>query len=329
MISAAVLALALPAAAAQPKADTVTVSQTITLSQSPYYVALAKGYFTDEHIAVDSESQRGANDVVAMLATGRLDVSMGAISAGLFNAVARGVDLKAVAALGIQPSPRVTTPSVARKDLWDSGAIKSGADFRGRKIAVNVPGALPEFLLTLILDKYGMTLKDVDETMIGFPDMLVALNNKSVDVAFLPEPFATAAIANGTGALIVPESGVGAGELTSMVLFSGPFMRERHDVAVRFLRALLRAAQETKGAFTKDATLNELLAQATKLKPEAIRDSVPYRFDPTLDIGKFKPSLEHQEQIYRKIGRISYDAPLPMERLVDDSLIKQAAAPSP
>jgi NitT/TauT family transport system substrate-binding protein len=326
MMAAAVLALALPAAAQQPKPDTVSVSQTVTLAQSPYYIAQEKGYFAGEHIAVQSESQRGANDVVGMLATGRLDVSMGAVSAGLFNAVAQGVNLRAVAALGLQPTAtRVTTPSVARKDLWDTGAIKSGADFRGRKVAINVPGSIPEFLLTLILDKYGMTVKDVDEVAIGFPEMLIALSNKSLDVAMLPEPYTTTAEQQGLGVVIVPEEHVGAGELTSMVFMSEAFMHDRHDVAVRFLRALLRAAKETGEGYTKDPAMDALLAKATGLKLEAIRDSVAYAFDPTLDIGKYAPSLERQEAAFRKNGRLSYPATLSMDKLVDASLIREAA----
>ena len=222
----ACLVLALPAAA-QQKNDMVSVGQTLSLAQAPYYIALEKDYFAGEHITVESDSQRGAQDTVAMLATGKLDVSIGAISAGLYNAEHQGLDIRIVAALGIQPSPVVATPSVVRKDLWDSGAIKSGKDFKGRKIAVNVPGAIPEYFLYLILEKYGMTMKDVDETILGFPQMLIAFENKGIDVGILPEPFATTAVSQGSGVVIPSEDGVGVGELTTMVFFSGEFLRQR------------------------------------------------------------------------------------------------------
>ncbi len=85
-----------------------------------------------------------------------LDVSMGALNAGFFNAQKEDLDLRAVAALGVQPGPVIATPLLARKDLWDSGAIKNGANLKGRKVAANTPGSIPEYLLTLILQKYGM-----------------------------------------------------------------------------------------------------------------------------------------------------------------------------
>ena len=260
-----------------------------------------------------------------MLATGKLDVSVGSISAGLFNAEAQGLDIRVVAALGVQPSPVVATPSIARKDLWDSGAIKSGADFKGRKVAINVPGAIPEYFLYVILEKYGMTMKDVNKTIIGFPQMVIALQNKAIDVAFLPEPFATTAINQEIGALVVPEAEVGAGELTTMVFFSGQFLRER-GVAIRFLRAMLRAAHETQGNYSKNPELSALLAKATKLKPEAVRESTAAEFDPNLDITKFEDSLRRQEQVYMKIGRLNYSTPLQVNRLVDDTLVHEAAA---
>jgi NitT/TauT family transport system substrate-binding protein len=324
-LAAMVLAQAVPAAA-QQKNDVVTVGQTLSLAQAPYYIALEKDYFAGERITVQSDSQRGAQDTVAMLATGKLDVSVGSISAGLFNAEGQGLDIRVVAALGVQPSPVVATPSMARRDLWDSGAIKSGADFRGRKVAVNVPGAIPEYLLFVILEKYGMTMKDVDETILGFPEMLIALQNKAIDVAILPEPFATTALNQVSAAIIRPEAGVGSGEVTTMVFFSGQFLRERADVGTRFLRAVLRAARETQGDYGKNPELSALLAKATKLKPEAVMQSTAAVFDPNLDIEKFEDSLRRQEQVYMKIGRLNYATPLQMDRLVDASLVHRAAA---
>lgn len=324
-IALGLLALALPATA-QQKNDVVTVAQTLSLAQAAYYVAMAKGYFGPERIEVDADPQRGAQDTVAMLATGKLDVSLGAISAGFYNAQSQGLDLRVVAALGIQPSPRVATPSIARKDLWDSGAIRSGKDFKGRKVAINVPGAIPEYFLYLILTKYGMTMKDVDETILGFPQQVIALKNKALDVAILPDPFAATAVGEGVGVVVEPEAGVGAGEITTMVFFSGKFMRERPDVGVRFLRALLRAARETQGPYNKNPDLVAALAKGTNLKPEAVEASTPAYFDLNLDISKYEDSIRRQETVYIKIGRLNYSKPLPMDKMVDATLVHKAAA---
>ena len=325
VLAALLLALSLPASA-QQKNDAVSVGLVISLSQSPFYIALEKGYLTDEHIAVDDSAFRGAQDMIASLATGRLDVSLGAINAGFFNAENQGLDLRAVAALGIQPSPVIATPPILRKDLWDSGAIRSGKDLKGRKVAVNTPGAIPEYLLTLILQKYRMTLKDVDETSLGFPQQPIALQNGGIDMGFVPEPFATTAIRDGTAVLLAPDAGVGAGDITTMVFFSGAFMRERRAVAVRFLRALLRGAADTQGDYTRRPEIAALLAKATGLKLENIAASTPFVIDPLLDIAKNVDSLRRQEKIHMANGQINYSTPAPLDKLIDASLIREAAA---
>ena len=110
------------------------------------------------------------------------------------------------------------------------------------------------------------------------------------------------------------------------MFFSGQFLRERPDVGMRFLRAILRAARETQGAFAKDPALSALLAKATKLKPESVRDSVAAAFDRDLDIEKFAASLARQERVYMKLGRLAYDTPLDMGKVIDAALVHRAAA---
>ncbi len=324
-ILAAMVALALPAAA-QQKMDKVSVGLVITLSQSPFYVAEQKGYLAAEHIEIDRSNFNGAQESVSALATGQLDVSMGALNAGFFNAARQGLDLRVVAALGAQPSPVDTTPLLARKDLWDSGAIKSGKDLKGRTVAANTPGSIPEYLLTLILAKYGMGLKDVNETMLGFPQMLIAFSNKAIDAGFPAEPLATQAIRQGLAELVVPEEAVGNGDLTSVVFFSGQFIRQRGDVAVRFLRAMVRGAHETQGAYNKDPATAALLAKASGLNQQSIEDSVAFAFDPNIDIDKYLDSLRHQEAVHMQNKRLNYDTPLDLAKVVDASLVHKAAA---
>jgi len=324
-IVAALLCVALPVAG-QEKLDKVSVGLVITVAQSPYYIAREKGYLAAEHIAVEEASFRGAQESISSLATGQLDVSMGALNAGFFNAQHQGLDLRAVAALGAQPSPVIATPLLARKDLWDSGAIKSGADLKGRTVAANTPGAIPEYLLTLILGKHGMALKDVNEVMLGFPQMLVAFQNKGIDAGFPAEPLATEAIRQGLAELVTPEADVGSGDLTTVVFFSGQFMRKRADVAERFLRALVRAARETQGPYNKDPQIAALLAKASKLNLQSIENCVPFAFDPNLDIAKYVDSLRRQEAVHMKNGRLNYGAPLDLATVVDATLVHKAAA---
>ena len=312
-------------AAAQQKTDKVVLGMTISIADAPYYVAEAKGYLAAEHIEADASTYRGAQDAVAALATGEMDVAMGAINAGFFNAANQNLDLRAVATLGIQPLPVTATPLVARRDLWDSGAIRSGADLRGRKVAVNTPGASPEYFLSLILDKYGMTLKDVDETMIGFPEMVVALRNRAIDAAIPAEPFATLAIREGLAALVKPDAEAGGGDMTTVFFFSGHLLRDRPEAGLRFLRALIRGTRDAIDYRSKPEIV-AIVAKAVKLAPEIVMAAYPYGFDRDMNIAKYEASIRRQESRHMRDGRLNYTAPVAMERMIDATLVHQAAA---
>ena len=325
LVAAALLALLVRPAAAQEKQETVSVAEVTSLAEAAYYLARDKGYFGEQGIRIEESTMRSAQDALSMLATGKLDISIGAISTAFFNAQNQGLDLRVVAALGIQTEPMAYTHILVRKDLWDNGSIRSGKDLKGRKAAV-ILNSLPEYLLVIMLEKYGMGIKDVEEVNLGFPEMIVALKNKGIDAAIMPDPFAATAIRQGEAALLAPEAKIGVGDLSTMIFFSGEFMRQRAGVAERFLRTVLRGAKETQGSYNKDPELVALLAKSTKLSPQAIQDSTPPGFDPNLDIAKFATSLRNQERVYMALGRLTYTTPVPMDRLIDASFIHKAAA---
>ena len=89
LVLAVVLASIGPANAQSPIA--VTVGATSVTSDAPIYIADKKGYFRDEGLAVKVENFRSASDMVPHLGTGTLDAGAGSASAGLYNAVARGI----------------------------------------------------------------------------------------------------------------------------------------------------------------------------------------------------------------------------------------------
>ncbi len=323
--AAVALGLLVPAARAE-EPQTVTVQLVRSIAQAPYYIAVAKGYFTQEGLKIESGDTRSALDAIGPLATGRLDVAIGAATAGFFNAAHQGFDLRIVAAMGIQ-GPLMSTQPVVRKALWEAGTIRSGKDYRGRKIAVNAPGDITQYFLTLIARKYGMTLKDMDVTPLGFAEQLVAFKNGAIDAGFLPEPLASVAKLSGSVVLDEPDSGIGEGTITTFVFYGTKFMHDRPKVALGFLRALVRGARDTQGtAYLKDPAIAGSIAQQTGLKVEAIEHSVPYAIDPNLDIAKFEAGLRKQETIHRENGTITYKGELSFKKVIDASLIHRAAA---
>jgi NitT/TauT family transport system substrate-binding protein len=324
-VAAAALALGLVIPVARADEEIVNIQLVKSTGQSPFYIAMGKGYFAKEGLKIESGNVRSALDAIAPMATGKLDAAMGAATAGFFNAAHQGFDLRITAAMGLQ-GPLMATQPLARKELWDNGTIKSAKDLKGRKVAINAPGDITEYFLSKMLEKYGMTTKDVELTQMEFALQLVAFRNGAIDAGFLPEPIATAAKSQGFAALIGPESSIGEGVPTTFLFLATKFMKERPKVAEAFMRALIRGARDAQGSYNKDPVIAAMIAKQTDLKLEDVENSAPYLFDRDLDISKYEAKLRDEEATHRKNGRLNYTEPLSFDKVIDASLVHKAAA---
>jgi NitT/TauT family transport system substrate-binding protein len=320
--AAVLLGLLIPPAQAEPQ--TVTVRIVRAIAQAPFYIAVSKGYFAQEGITVDAADIRSALDTIGPLATGQLDVSMGAATAGFFNAANKGFDLRVIAAMGIQ-GPVMSTQPLVRKALWDDGTIRGAKDFRGRKVAINAPGDITEYFLTLMAERNGMNLKDINVTVLPFSQQLAGFQNGAIDAGFMPEPVSSSAQLAGAVVLDTPDAGIGEGTITTFVFAGSKFLQERRKVALAFMRAMLRGARDAQGPYLKDAAIAASIAAQTGLKVEAIQRAVPYAIDPDLDIAKYETGLRRQEAIHRQNGRLNFAGPLQLDKVIDASLAHEAA----
>ena len=119
---------------------TVSIGSTNTAADVTNFIADKRGYFAAEGITAKFVRFDAAARMIAPMASGELDVGGGGISAGLFNAVARGIGLKIVADRSTAIKGAGTGAIMVRKALVDSGAYSSPRDLKGRKLAIPAPG---------------------------------------------------------------------------------------------------------------------------------------------------------------------------------------------
>src|SRR5215218_9480579 len=129
-----------PAAEPAPARATVRHGDIRIASAAGIYLAVERGYFAEQGLDVRLETFASAVEQIPALANSQIEIGIGAVSAGLFNAVARGVPLKLTLDFGRNLPNRSAGSVAVRKDLWDAGAIREPADLRGRPIAVNSTG---------------------------------------------------------------------------------------------------------------------------------------------------------------------------------------------
>ncbi len=222
----------------------VTVGSVKTTAEAPLYIAADRGYFHDEGLDVSFVDFKTGPDMIAPLGTDQIDAGAGGISAGLFNAIARGIALKMAATLGSTPPGHSTTAFLVRKQLIDSGQVKDFADLRGRKIAVTSLDSTGGYTLDVALQKGGLSLKDVQVVSLGFPDQPGALSTGAIDVGLDNEPFVTRSVQQGIAVRWKGTDDVLPNQQISVLMYAPRFATERSEAAKRFMVAYVRGIRD-------------------------------------------------------------------------------------
>src|SRR5437868_3372150 len=116
-IALGLIGLALASTPGHAQLAEVSVGTASSISDGPIYIAENKGYFREEGLNVKTVEFTSATYMVAPLGAGQLDVGGGAPSAGLYNAVARGIKLKIVADKASSQPGYGVNQILVRKDL--------------------------------------------------------------------------------------------------------------------------------------------------------------------------------------------------------------------
>jgi NitT/TauT family transport system substrate-binding protein len=324
------LVVALAATGTAPAQEAVTVGAASVTSDAPIYIAAKKGYFRDEGLAVKVENFRSAADMVPHLGTGTLDAGAGSASAGLYNAVARGIKIKIVADKASSPAGYGATKILVRKDHVDSGRYKTPADFKGMKFAMNAPGVSNTATLNAILKSAGLRYSDVETVNMPLPDHVAALGNKAVDASASVEPAATIAVKNGFAVLVKADDEILPNHQIAVLLYSENFATRRADAARRFMRAYLRAVRFYNGALKDGHMIGPnadeviaILAEATPIKDLAVYKAItPTGMNPD---GKVNAaSLAADLAFYKEQGLIQGN--ITIEQIVDHTFVDAALA---
>src|SRR5690242_3686486 len=131
------LALMCAGAPAPAHAERVRLGLQNFLSYATTFIAIDKGYFKEEGLEIEPTMIRGGgtatfNQVLA----GQLDISSGAITASMINAVARGANFKVIADKGQIRAGYSTNELWITKALHDAG-VKDVTGLRGKQVATS------------------------------------------------------------------------------------------------------------------------------------------------------------------------------------------------
>jgi NitT/TauT family transport system substrate-binding protein len=302
---------------------TVRVGHVASTAYAPLYVALDRGYFDRLHLKVDLVPIRAGQNAVDLVSRGVLDAVMADMSAGMFNALAAGRRFKVVGSLAVLPADGSAPLALeVARPLFDSGQVKTLADLKGRRIAIE--GGAENgggYLADLALQRAGVGLESMKVVDIGAGSMEPAIASGGIDVALVPAPYTRQMEQHGVA---MPLATPPAGSTWNGVLFGAGL---HTSAAQRFFEALVRAARDLEGpARSSDGTVTTL-ARYTGVTADVLRTVPPYDWERNLMPDPTE--LGAMQAAYRRFGLLQYPRDVPAVRYVDASYAKRAATVVP
>lgn len=305
----------------------VRVGTNGVISDAAFFLANRKGYFTEQGIKVTFVQFDAGPKMIAPLGVGQIDVAAGAISAGLFNAAARGINIKMVADKGSTPPGYDYVPILVRKALVDSGKVKTFKDLKGLKVAEAGKGGSQSSKLNEALKSTGLSYNDVQHEYIGYPQHVVALMNGAVDAAVTTEPSATQAVERGAAVRLSMDK-LYPNQAVAALFYGGEFIKKSPEVAKKFMIAYIKGARlyndalkDGKFAGPAAGDVVKILAEDSNVKDLAqYKKMTPAGIDPdgTLNVASLKKDL----QFYKDQGYL--DGQITVEQVVDHSFVNAA-----
>jgi len=275
------LSFSAPAARAN---DVIRVGYGPFLSGGGLFIAKEKGYFEKMGITVELRRFDDGSLAVPAMIAGELELTNLPASANLFNSIAKGAPIAVFADWGNNRPGHGYTAFLVSQKLYDEGirTIPDLAKLKGKKVGVGALGSINHYNAAQALLKAGLNpAKDVEWVFnIPQPDLMKMLGQGQLDASDLS--FNLAAFAQGNKMARIIANGDEIAPNFQIAAFAGrkDFLKQKHDVMVRFMVAYLQGIKEFDAAADapdKDPKILEILAKYTTLnKPELIKQIAPH-----------------------------------------------------
>lgn len=254
--------LHLPAYAEQP--ERVRVGVSAYLSYAPFHIAEAEGLFADQGLDVELIDLRRSYLWLVPLIQGDLDVGAGQLSPGLFNAMARGANIRLVAGKEVYASSSGCTylGILISNELAQQGSPADARLLRGRIVSVE-RDSVYGFFLDRIMQTAGLDLSDVSTRVVGPAVEVDAVVAGQIDAFNSAEPWVTRALDTGlvvlahSAEVVIPDFPAGA------VVFGPTLLEGSSDLGRRFMAAYFAGVEYYEEGKT-DRNL-EILSQSLGL----------------------------------------------------------------
>lgn len=300
-------------------------------SDSLLFIADQKGFFKEKGLDVESVRFDSAAQMIAPLGSGQLEIGAGAPSAGFYNAVARGIDVRIVADKAKLTTGYDFAPILVRKDLVDSGKVKQLGDLKGLQVAEPAQATATSSLVSAVLESANLKYGDVEHKYVAFPEQVAAFQNGSIDAAVTLEPFATSAVSSGAAVRMFDSTKIYNNQQISVMLYGARFSSERPKVAQCFMDAYVKAAKYYHDAVdqgnwqsTQGQEVASIVAGKIQIAPELLSRTTPPFV--SADASVDKESLQRDYQFFKDQRLLESGKEADFSKLIDMKYVEAAKA---
>jgi NitT/TauT family transport system substrate-binding protein len=224
------------------------------MNKVAYAIALARKYFEQEGLTIDSTAFASGTAGLQSLVAGGADVAEGAYEHTL-RMQAKGVNLTCLVAYGRYPANVL----VVRKSMADK--IKTVADLKGKKIGISAPGSSTQNFVAGLMERAGVSWKEASYISIGTgPSAVAAMKTGGELDALVNLDPAINALVDGGDAVVLSDSrtdegtkaAFGGDYLADCLFAKTEFLKANPNTSQAIVNAMVHAMQWLKTASTDD-----------------------------------------------------------------------------
>jgi len=253
------------------KPATVRVISLPYLSNGPFFIAQEEGFFEEQGVTIEFVEMARSSEAIPALEQGEVDVVGGSLSAGLFNAIIRGANIKLVADKGRNGSSGCAASTLmASNSFLVAHPSKNPEDLAGAKIGVN-PAGYTGYFTELYLNQGNLSLADIDLFKGKAAEYFNAISDGALDIMVASEPWPTRVMQAGYGTPWITANDIIPGASYAMVWYGPTLLEDNPDLGNRFMVAYLQGvAQFNQGKTDRNL---EILTKYSDLEIELVRES--------------------------------------------------------
>lgn len=307
-------ALSLLVLPAYGQEQTIKIGAVRSVANVSVYTGIDKGWYKAAGLNVEVEDLDASANVISLLATNRLQVVEGGISAGFFNGIEQKLPI--IIATDRTSSP-LSHKLLVREELRDK--VKRISDLKGMRIASNANASVTSYEVGKILESDGVSFGQIDLKIIGFPLMGAAFRNGAIDAALVIQPWGSSLVDEKIAFLLAdPDDYATPRPLTiAATIINTDWAKKDPELTKRFFVAYMRGVRDYCLAYHRGPNRKEVVERSTRMGP--IKDAAfteKYPWPGRNMSGEMNvPSLLDIQKYYRELGIVK--AELRTEQLYD------------